>query len=114
MPPREWRLRVEDILTAVSRIRDYTEDETFETFVANTMAFDAVLHNLVIIGEAARHIPPEVAAAYPELPLIDMRAMRNVVIHEYPSVRAATVWATVKHDLPPLGPLLERILQENE
>lgn len=113
MPPREWRLRIADILTAVMRIREYTSDKTFETFVADSMAFDAVLHNLVIIGEAARHVPNHIAAKYPDLPLADMRAMRNVVIHEYPGVRATTVWATIQHDLPPLEPVLERILQEN-
>jgi uncharacterized protein with HEPN domain len=39
--------------------------------------------------------------------------MRNVVVHEYSNVRLATVWSTLRHDLPPLVPLLETLLADS-
>jgi uncharacterized protein with HEPN domain len=42
-----------------------------------------------------------------------MRAMRNILIHEYFLVSLSILWRTVAHNLPPLVPELQRILDEN-
>jgi uncharacterized protein with HEPN domain len=39
-----------------------------------------------------------------------MRAMRNVLIHEYFGVSVPIVWDTVKRDLPPLAADIEKVL----
>lgn len=59
MPPRNWKLRIEDILQAIARIERYTANTSYDTFGANEMIIDAVIRNLIIIGEATRHIPQE-------------------------------------------------------
>jgi uncharacterized protein with HEPN domain len=41
-----------------------------------------------------------------------MRGIRNVVVHEYFGVDAEILWQTARDDLPPLLPLLERVLCE--
>ena len=33
MPPRGWRLRIEDVLEAIAKIQRYTAAGTFESFV---------------------------------------------------------------------------------
>ena len=43
----------------------------------------AVLYNLAVIGEAAASLLPDVLTVYPDLPWEDMRAMRDITIHEY-------------------------------
>jgi uncharacterized protein with HEPN domain len=70
------------------------------------------LRNLEIIGEAARHIPLEIKAQYPEIPWAEMLTMRNIVIHEYHGVNLHIIWQTLKENLPPLESPLKRILQE--
>lgn len=50
MPPREWRLRVEDILEAIARIERYVTGLSFEGFQADQKTVDAVVRNLEIIG----------------------------------------------------------------
>jgi len=57
---------------------------------------------LGIIGEAARHVPDDVAAAHPELPWAEMRAMRNVLVHAYFDVTNETLWKTAARG--PAGP----------
>jgi uncharacterized protein with HEPN domain len=54
LPPREWRLRVDDILEAIARIERYVEGLTIEQFKADQKTVDAVIRNLEIIGESVR------------------------------------------------------------
>ena len=69
---------------------------------------DAVVRNLEIMGEAARHVPPEVQARCPEVAWRLMNDMRNVLIHAYPSVDLEAVWQAVSDDVRPTR---ERLVQ---
>jgi uncharacterized protein with HEPN domain len=73
---------------------------TFETFASDPRTVEAVQFNLIVIGEAARHVPDDVAARYTEVPWREMRGLRNVIAHAYFSVSLPTVWATITADLP--------------
>jgi uncharacterized protein with HEPN domain len=53
--PRSYRFYLEDILVAIQKIEAHLQDTTFETFAGNTMQIEAVLYNLLIIGEATKH-----------------------------------------------------------
>jgi len=112
MPPRNWTLRVVDILDAIAAIQQFTAGMDFATFTSDRKTLDAVLRNFTIIGEAARHVPDDVIVAYPEIPWQDMRDMRNILMHEYFGVNLRIVWNTVQIYLPPLAPQLQRILDE--
>ncbi|MFQ3614625.1 MAG: DUF86 domain-containing protein [Cyanobacteriota bacterium] len=83
MPSRDWQNRVRDVLAAIAEIQDFTNEITFDEFQNDRKTIRAVLYNLAIIGEAVRGIPPELESAHPEIPWIDVRGMRNIVIHEY-------------------------------
>jgi uncharacterized protein with HEPN domain len=113
VPPRNWRLRIEDILDSIDRIQRYALGMDFASFSSNEMVIDAVVRNFAIIGEAASHVPDEWQRRYPELPWADMRDMRNVLVHEYFGADLRTIWDTVQADLPPLIPQMKRILDEN-
>ncbi len=45
------------------------------------------------------------------MPWYEMRGMRNVVVHEYFGVSREILWETIHDELPPLVPLLNKILQ---
>ena len=110
MPPREWRLRIEDILEAATRARRYVEDMDLEAFVADDRTLDAVSRCFGIIGEAATHVPREIVESHPEIPWAEMRGMRNIVVHEYFGVTSETLWKTAREDLPTLIEPLRRLL----
>lgn len=110
MPPREWRMRVEDILGSIEKISRYTAGMTFEAFQSDDRTVDAVIRNFQIIGEAARHIPPEVESRFPAVPWIEMRGMRNIVIHEYFGIDLPIVWKTLENRLPQLAEQLRGVL----
>ena len=110
MPPRECRLRIEDILAAIERVQRYTASLDLASFLADDKTVDAVSFCFGVIGEAARHVPDDVVAANPDLPWPEMRAMRNVVVHEYFGVTPETLWKTAREDLPDLVNRLRRLL----
>jgi uncharacterized protein with HEPN domain len=110
VPPREWRLRIEDILDAAARAQRYVGEMDLDAFVADDRTLDAVSRCFGIIGEAVRHLPPEVIDAHPELPWAEMRAMRNVVVHEYFGVTSETLWKTAREDLPAIIEPLRALL----
>ena len=85
---------------------------TLNAFRADDRTVDAVVRNLIVLGEASRHIPEDVEQRHPEVPWDRMRGIRNVVVHEYFGVDAEILWETARHDLPPLLPLSENVLRE--
>lgn len=113
MPLRDWKFRIQDILDAVRAVRKYTEGMEFKTFIEDRRTVDAVVRNLIIIGEAAVQVPEDICLKYPEVPWYDMRGMRNFVVHEYFKASDVVIWDTVQVDLPPLPTLLKKILEEN-
>jgi uncharacterized protein with HEPN domain len=86
----------------------------FDRFERDEKTADAVIRNFQVVGEAARRVPEEVMARHPEIPWPQMRGTRDLLVHEYASVRLSTSWHTVEHDRPPLVPLLRRILAETD
>lgn len=86
-----------------------------EAFAKNSLVQDAVVRNIEIIGEAVRHITrmaPSFIDQHPELPWAQMRAMRNVVIHQYFAVDLKILWTTATEDLPRLKRQIDQLLQQ--
>jgi uncharacterized protein with HEPN domain len=111
--------RVDDYLghiaEAITRATDYIRRMNIEEFEKNPLVQDAVVRNIEIIGEAVSHITrtaPGFTDQHPEVPWAQMRAMRNVVIHQYFSVDLKILWTTATEDLPRLKQQIDRLLGE--
>jgi len=85
----------------------------YRSFIADRKTVDAVVRNLIIIGEAAAQIPEDICSKYLEVPWYEMRGMRNFVVHEYFKASDSVIWETVQVDLPPLPALLKKLLEED-
>lgn len=110
--------RVEDYLEhiadAVERAISYLDQTPdLPAFAASRRDQDAVVRNIEIIGEAANKIhrvDPTYQAQHPGIPWGQMRALRNLVIHEYFFVDLEIIWKTVKADLPMLREQVQALL----
>ena len=109
---RDWRLLVEDILEAAEKIEEYTRGMDFESFVSSSMVVDATIRNLMIVGEAARHVPPDVQVRCPEVDWRRMNDMRDILIHAYAEVNPTIVWSTIRLHLPPSADRLRQLLTD--
>jgi len=101
------------MLDAVARIQAYTDGLDAESFKSSSITCDAVLHNLMIIGEAARHIPAEFQSQS-QVPWHLMKGMRNVLVHDYLNVDLQMIWQTVQVDLPHLIEPLTTLLAQSQ
>ena len=108
---RSWVLFLRDIFESAEKIVRYTQGMGFNAFVSNEMAYDAVLRNLEIIGEAAKSIPDEVRHRYPDVPWREMVGLRDILAHAYFGLDDTVLWDIVQNKIPPLVELIEHILQ---
>ena len=109
---------LEHIAQAIERAIAYVKPfGGVEGLQQNQQAQDAVIRNIDIIGEAANRIQqhaPEFVAAHPGLPWIEMRGMRNKMIHNYFDVSLTIVWNTIKNDLPSLKQRIDDLLIDRQ
>jgi len=101
------------ILTSINSIEEYSRGKSFEDLVANKMMQDAIIRQIEIIGEATSRISVVFKSEYPELPWVDMKDMRNKLIHNYFGVNIKHVWNVVVQDIQPLKLQIEKILNDN-
>jgi uncharacterized protein with HEPN domain len=106
---------LEHIAKAIQRAMEYVgRFDSAITFQRSQLEQDAVIRNIEIIGEAASQIQrhaPEFVKAHPEIPWLDMRDMRNRMIHAYFDVNITVVWGAVKDDLPRLKQQIDDLLK---
>ena len=67
-------------------VLQHIEGCVLERFVADPILSRAVLHSLMIIGEAANRIPVDLQARYPDVAWRDLAALRNRIVHDYPGI----------------------------
>lgn len=109
MSSRSASARIQDILDAIHSIQSRTANLSFDEFSRNETLVKAVLYDLIIIGEAAINIPPDVQALAPDLPWRLMSDMRNIMAHEYFQVSLRVTWSTIQNNLPPLVKALREL-----
>ena len=112
MSSRSLQQRLQDILEQAEEILAFADGLDYEAFCADAKTVKAVLYDLAVIGEAARSLLPDIQDVYPDLPWEEMRAMRNLVVHEYFRVNLRIAWTTINEDLPPLIEQIKDLLKK--
>lgn len=103
-----------DMRNAIEEVAAFTAGMAFEEFATDRKTINAVIRSLEVLGEAAKNIPGEITSRYPEMPWKRVIGMRDKLIHGYHGVDLATVWKTIREQVPPLKPLIEKMLSEIE
>lgn len=109
--PRD-EAHVLDILKAARLAIEFKGTADKAAFLVDAKTQSAVLHQLLVIGEAVKRLTPEFRAAHPEVPWKLIAGTRDKLIHFYEGVDLEEVWGMVTSDLPelirwiePLAPL---------
>lgn len=97
---RQFRLR--HIAEAIACIRADTARGK-KAFFASRVSQQAVILNLLIIGEAVKHIDKESLASHPEIPWDDIAGLRDIIAHKYFHLDLERIWDVVSKNLSPLA-----------
>lgn len=84
---------------------DYTDGMSKEDFLADTRTQQAVIMNMMIMGEAVSRLLQEQSVfldAHSQIPWRSMKGMRNRIAHGYFDINLDVVWDTVQTALPEL------------
>jgi uncharacterized protein with HEPN domain len=93
------------MLEAATQACAYVEGIQKEDFLEDKKTQQAVVLNLILIGEEAAKLlkdHEDFALAHPQLQLRNMKGMRNRIAHGYFEINLDTVWETVQTALPVL------------
>lgn len=95
-------LLVDDIINSGNKILAYTNNLSFESFIADDKTVDAVVRNFEIIGEAATRLPEDFREKFPDIDWHRIRGFRNRIIHDYIGIDYEIVWQIKELFLPEL------------
>lgn len=104
--PRSWQARFQDIIDASNRIETYIAGMNDEEFLRDGKTFDAVVCNLIIVGEAIARFDADKRESMPHINWGIIVSMRNILVHEYFRVDKVFVWEAATQSLPRLVPQL--------
>ena len=101
-----------DILKAARLAIEFKGSADKAAFLADAKTQSAVLHQLLVVGEAVKRLSPEFRAAHLEVPWRLIAGTRDKLIHFYEGVDLEEVWKMVTSDLPGLIRLIEPLAPE--
>lgn len=109
---RPEKLYLLDIVDAAEAIARFCEPVSKDEFLQDELRQSAVLQKLIVIGEAAAHLPSDFRKKHNEIEWEDIVGFRNIAIHEYFAVLWQIVWNTAVHDVPVLHKKILNILND--
>ncbi|NLI00548.1 MAG: DUF86 domain-containing protein [Chthonomonadales bacterium] len=102
-----------DIIEAGEAIARMVSNVPVERFVADEVLVSAVEMKLVIIAEALGSLSDQSRSSMLEVPVREVRGLRNRIVHGYFSVDESMIYEVAVGDVPPLVSQAERSLQRS-
>ena len=100
---------IADITHASQLVLGFCANYSKSEFFDDQKTQSAVLHQLLIIGEAVKNLSAEFRTTHKQIPWKLIAGMRDKMIHEYNDVDLDEVWSTIKRDIPHLIEQLRNI-----
>jgi len=105
-------LYLQDIIEAISAIEKFLHNIEKDDFLTSDLLQSAVIHKLMIIGEASARISEELKLQYSRTPWKKIIGLRNITAHAYFSIDWEAIWQTVNKHLEPLSEEVKEILKK--
>jgi uncharacterized protein with HEPN domain len=107
--PRARLLHIRDEIDGVAMI---VRDLSFEQYQRSYMHRRAVERAVQIVSEAAKALPSDYLARYPDAPWTSIVGIGNILRHEYQRLDDKQLWEIATVHLPNLQPIVAQMLKE--
>lgn len=94
------RYYLEKIISNLDFIIEQTKGKTQNEIEENILLIDSIMFRLILIAENNCRLSDEFKSNYTEIPWMAIRGMRNKIGHNYGVVNMATIYDTVKREIP--------------
>ncbi len=110
---REWRFYLDDMIACCERVSSYVAGLDRTSFDKGGMAYDAIVRNVELLGEAARHVPEDVRKGATGIDWRAVVAVRNILVHGYFSIDNDILWDVIQRKIPEMRDALARLKSGN-
>jgi uncharacterized protein with HEPN domain len=96
------------------RAADYVNGIELTDLTADALRWDAVCFCLTVVGEACDHASKELTPLPPHIPWPRIKAMRNILVHEYWQIDDVTLYNIARNEASKLADQLDEIRNKLE
>ena len=96
--------KLKDMLDAIVAIEGYSS-LSYEELLKDSKTQDAIMFNLVVLGEAANRISEDFKIKHQGIPWSSIIGTRNLIVHGYDQIRLPIIWDIIQKDI--------KVLKEN-
>ena len=98
------------LLEPVKKILRFTTGLTQDDLLRDEKTYDAVVRNLEIIGEAAKHVPNAVREKIPDIEWRKAAGLRDMLSHVYFGIDNNILWSVIQNKIPILHKTIQHYL----
>jgi len=102
---------LELILELIAHIKRRLANVSVESFENDKDEIDLTAFRLQVIGETTNKLTAQVKSRHPEISWPSIYAMRNIIAHQYGSLRSKNIWNVAINSLEPLAVVCQIELQ---
>lgn len=104
------KLHLLHIRDAAGKVLEYSSSLSFDEFVKNSTLYDAILLQIIVLGEAVNQLSDKFKETHHNLPWYEAVGLRNQIAHGYIETKPDIVWDTVVNDIPELKKQVDSLL----
>lgn len=113
-PTASPRARLAHIRDEIAALTAALGETDYPTFAATYWMVRTTERAILIVAEAAKALPKDLTARYPEVEWQALNGMANILRHEYQRVEPRVLWRVVIDSFPRLASVVEQMLAEDE
>lgn len=111
---RDEIMYLQDISESCRKILQFTEGLTRSELIQDVRTYDAVVRNLEIIGEAAKHVSPALREQMPNVNWRKVAGLRDMLTHAYFGIDNNILWDVIRSKVPELLRAVDAFLGEQQ
>ncbi len=105
-------LHIRDAILRI--INEYAVNKTYLDIEKNHMLQDAIIRQVMIIGEASKNVPDDLKTEYASIPWKKIAGSRDKMTHDYADIQLEIVWHIVTKELPELKKAVDEYIKKHE
>ncbi|MBN2314520.1 MAG: DUF86 domain-containing protein [Sedimentisphaerales bacterium] len=111
---RDEFMYLQDIAESCEKILRFTSGLSKPGLIGDERTFDAVVRNLEIIGEAAKHISEDIRKKLPGIEWRKVAGLRDILAHAYFGIDNDILWDVVQNKVPQLSKVINAFLNNQK